>query len=339
VHLQTDLSLKPFNTLSIDATATGLAQVADYSELLQALEWAQQRGLPVLPLGEGSNLVVAGDIDGLLLKQGSDKVELLDASDDTVLLKVDAGKDWHQLVQWTLAQGYFGLENLALIPGAVGAAPIQNIGAYGVEVESFISRVHGVDLATGKTLALAHADCQFGYRDSVFKGALRDKVIITSVEMQLSRHSHPRCHYPALNAWLEDHGITDASAQQVFEAVVAIRSSKLPDPAVEPNAGSFFKNPVIPSAQVQALLAQHPEMPVYPLSHTQAKVPAAWLIDRCGWKGQRDGDVGVHPQHALVLVNYGNCSGSELLAFARRITNSVSEGFGVALEIEPRIYG
>ncbi len=331
--------LKSRNSLSLAARANALATVEDEAELRQALAWARAEGLPVVPLGGGSNVVLAGDLEVLVLCQKSADITPLQQVADTVFLRVSAAHDWHLLVQECLARGWYGLENLALIPGQVGAAPIQNIGAYGVELEHFVRAVHAVDITTDEQLELTAADCRFGYRDSIFKHELRDRVVVTHVDLALSLS--PRCQltYPALQEELEARGIADPVPQDVFDAVVSVRRRRLPDPALEPNAGSFFKNPVLSADHGDALLAAHPDLPCYEQDDGSIKVPAAWLIEQCGWKGQRDGDLGVHPNHALVLVNYGADSGSELLALADRIAESVQARFEVALEIEPRIYG
>lgn len=327
------------NTLRLPGRAAALATVSGVDELRGALDWARAQGMPVVPLGEGSNIVLAGDLEALVLCQSDREITPLEQSDHTVLLRVDAGCHWHSLVQHCLQRGWYGLENLALIPGLAGAAPIQNIGAYGVEIERFVRAVHGVYCDSGKAFSLGHTDCEFGYRDSIFKGELRDRVVITGIDLALSREPCCELSYPALREALQNAGVKDASPHEVFDAVVAVRRRKLPDPSLQPNAGSFFKNPVVPPAQAAALAAAHPSLPQYPQPDGSTKLPAAWLIDQCGWKGCREGRVGVHPQHALVLVNYGNGTGTELLALARQVAASVQQAFGIALEMEPRVYG
>ena len=332
-------SLRTRNTLCLQSEARALVEVSSADELTDALDWACAEGLPVLPLGTGSNVVLAGDLDALVLIQQERVVQVLEDADERVELRVSAGHDWHALVQHTLDQGFYGLENLALIPGTVGAAPIQNIGAYGVELERFVTSVHARDIASGSALTLSAKECDFGYRDSVFKGELRDKLVITAVDLRLSRKALPDLSYPALRKELEQLGIADPQPEDVFRAVVDVRSRRLPDPQLEPNAGSFFKNPVIGLQQAQALQRDHPQVPTYPQADGRVKVSAAWLIDQAGWKGQCRGGVGVHPGHALVLVNYGSDSGAELLALAAEIADSVEQRFGISLEIEPRVYG
>lgn len=328
------------NTLALQATASVFVRAADEITMHEALTWARTKGLAVLPLGEGSNVVLAGDVDALVLQVGTRGIEELDRTSEHVVVKIAAGEPWHALVEWALQQGFYGLENLALIPGNVGAAPIQNIGAYGVELQQFLHRVHALRIDDGSALTLANAECAFGYRDSIFKRELRDKVVITSVELALPLTPSVNTAYPALSEAVadicSDGGLP--TPRQVFDAVVALRRSKLPDPRIEPNAGSFFKNPVVPAAKHQALL-EHSAAPGYPQPDGRVKIPAAWLIDQCGWKGKRRDEQGVHPQHALVLVNYGNSSGKALLGMAREISDDVNEQFGIALEIEPRVYG
>ena len=327
------------NTLALPATATALALVSNDQELSRSLEWARAEGLPALPLGQGSNVVFANDVDALLIRQLNEELRVIEETESRVLLRIGAGLDWHSLVSATLAKGYFGLENLALIPGTVGAAPVQNIGAYGVELEQFVSAVQGVHTRTGEHLMLTAKECGFAYRDSIFKTELRDSVIITAVDLALSRQAAAQTHYPALQEELASRGVKRITPQAVFEAVVAVRRRRLPDPAVEPNAGSFFKNPVISAAQADALAANWPAIPRYTQPDGAVKVPAAWLIEQAGWKGKRQGSVGVHADHALVLVHYGGGDGSHLLALAKDIKAAVKERFGIELEMEPRCYG
>jgi UDP-N-acetylmuramate dehydrogenase len=331
--------LQSCNTLALEARADAMARVADKEQLLAALAWATEHGLPVIPLGEGSNIVFAGDQRALVLRVETRGIEVLDDSADHTLLRVAAGENWHCLVRQTLRQGCYGLENLALIPGTVGAAPIQNIGAYGVELASFVVTVHCLNIADGSSLSLSAAECRFGYRDSVFKRDLRDRLVITEVDLRLSRRSSPRLDYPALAQAVERQQLAEVTPEDVYRAVVSIRRSKLPDPVREPNAGSFFKNPTIEEGLARELSKQFPGMPVYPQPGGRAKLAAGWLIEQCGWKGYRQDRLGVHPEHALVIVNYGNNSGTRLLALADEIAHSVQARFGIALETEPRIYG
>lgn len=331
--------LQRYNTLALEGRARALVRVGSDAQLAEALAWAAGTGLAVVPLGEGSNVVIAGDLDAMVLRVDTRGVEVLEDRGDDVALRVAAGASWHSLVQWTLRHGLYGLENLALIPGTVGAAPIQNIGAYGVELAPLVRQVHCVSAVGGEACALAGPACRFGYRDSIFKHELQDQLVITAVELQLSRRARVQVDYPALARALQERGVDRPTPQAVFEAVVDIRRTRLPDPAQVPNAGSFFKNPVLPGEQARALASRFPGLPEYPQADGAVKLPAAWLIDYCGWKGHRADGLGIHPEHALVIVNYGNNSGAALLTLAAQVADSVRDTFGVALEIEPRIYG
>ncbi|MCL4106572.1 UNVERIFIED_CONTAM: hypothetical protein GTU68_009706 [Idotea baltica] len=293
------------------------------------MSWGQDNQLSIVALGQGSNVVLAGELNALILHQKSKNIELLEQDTQSVLIKVQAGKDWHGLVRWCLQRDYFGLENLALIPGTVGAAPIQNIGAYGVELSSFVYRVHAIAVADGSSVILHAADCLFGYRDSIFKQALRDQLVITAVELA----------YPALRQSLSHIPSAQLTPQMVFDAVVEIRQSKLPNPRLTPNAGSFFKNPILSAAEFKALLTKAEDVPHHLQIDGTIKVPAAWLIEKCGWKGRRIGNVGVHPEHSLVIVNYGERDGQVLLILAEQVRADVLANYGVNLEIEPRVYG
>jgi UDP-N-acetylmuramate dehydrogenase len=327
------------NTLALHARAKAFVRPTTVTELLEALECARAERWQVVPLGVGSNVIFAGDVQALVVQLATRGIEVLEVVGSEVTLRVAAGENWHEFVQWTLRQGYYGLENLALIPGTAGAAPIQNIGAYGVELQSVLLNVHAVQIADNKRIILDNAACQFGYRDSVFKRTLRDKLVITAVELRLSLTPNVNIQYPALASSFSEGQQVEPTPQAVFDAVVSIRQSKLPDPSVEPNAGSFFKNPMLLPDIVDTLIQKYPNLPCFPQTDGRIKVSAAWMIDQCGWKGHRKEGVGVHPEHALVLVNYGSNSGATLLALADEIAGSVYDVFGVSLEIEPRIYG
>lgn len=341
IAITRDFSLASGNTLRLPASAAHYTCVRDTDELAAALGYARANGLAVMPLGEGSNVVLAGDIDALVLQPALTGIDITLDTGPAIRLRIGAGENWHRLVEWSLGRQYCGLENLALIPGTVGAAPIQNIGAYGVELDEVLTRVHAVSVETGEAVQLSRDECAFAYRDSIFKHELRDQLVITAVEMELFRVPRIRADYPALAEALDARGITMPSTRDVFDAVVAVRSSKLPDPATEPNAGSFFKNPIVAAEAAHALQAQHPGMPCYAQDNGVCKLSAAWMIDQLGWKGRRSGAFGVHPQHALVMVHHqeegGN--GAQLLEFAAQIAGSVRDAFGVTLDIEPRVYG
>ncbi len=328
------------NTFGVHATAPMLVEVSDAAALPELFGYAMLRDGPVLVLGGGSNLLFAGDPPGAALALTAQRIDLLEENGDAAIVRADAGVVWHDFVLWTLGHGLCGLENLALIPGTVGAAPIQNIGAYGVEVRDRIHAVDAFDRKRGAFVRFTADECAFAYRDSLFK---RDPehYIVTAVEFALSRTPALKLEYAGIGEELQAMGIDGTPrASQVAEAVIRIRQRKLPNPAVLGNAGSFFKNPIVPVAQAEALLSRHASMPMFRgAGDDTRKLSAAWLIDQCGWKGYRDGDAGVAPSHALVLVNHGNASGAQLLALARRIASSVHERFGVGIEPEPRIIG
>ncbi|GAB5449942.1 MAG: UDP-N-acetylmuramate dehydrogenase [Halioglobus sp.] len=338
MNIQTDVSLQSLHTLRLKSQARALCTVSGSAELREALAWARAEGLPPAVLGEGSNVVLPEYWEALVILQRTNGIDVLAQDENSVCLRVGAGENWHAFIAWALGQGYFGLENLALIPGTVGAAPIQNIGAYGVEVAPFIESVHGIVTADAAPVTLSTTDCQFAYRNSVFKGALRDEVIITAVDLHLSKQPGAQTAYPSLQAHLQSAGIDHATPLQVFNAVMDIRRSKLPDPAEQPNAGSFFKNPVLDMAAANALRERFPGVPCYAQSDGSVKVAAAWLIDQCGWRGHRVRGVGVHSEHALVLVNDGGDSAQELLQLASTIAADVAAKFDIDLAIEPRVY-
>ena len=331
--------LRARNSFGIAARAALLIEIDDPAVLPLVFARHVAPGTTPLVLGGGSNLLFAGDAQVAVLALRCAQVRMLDDDGSTATVRADAGANWHDFVRWTLDQGLSGLENLALIPGTVGAAPIQNIGAYGVEVGEHVHVVEAYEPATGRLLRLARADCAFAYRDSLFKREA-GRHIVTAVEFRLSRQPCLRTGYAGIGEELAAAGITAPTPLQVFEAVCALRRRKLPDPARIGNAGSFFKNPIVTRALAEALAAVHPRLPVFPGACADTrKLSAAWLIEACGWKGRREGDAGVAEGHALVLVNHGQASGAQLLALARCIVASVQERFGVALEPEPRIVG
>jgi UDP-N-acetylmuramate dehydrogenase len=333
------------NTFGVRATAPMLVEVADVAALPGLFANPMLRDGPVLVLGGGSNLLFVGDPPGAVLSLAAHGIGILEDDGTTAIVRADAGLGWHDCVLWTLRHGLCGLENLALIPGTVGAAPIQNIGAYGVEVRDCIHAVEAFDRRSGGVVRFTAGECEFAYRDSLFK---RDPehYVVTAVEFALSCTPALKLDYAGIRDELRAMGIDGPpGAAQVADAVIRIRRRKLPDPAVLGNAGSFFKNPIVPAATAERLLSAHPGMPAFRGSSDDTrKLSAAWLIDQCGWKGYRnidgpDGDAGVSDAHALVLVNHGNATGAQLLALARRIAASVQERFGVAIEPEPRLIG
>ena len=327
------------NTFGVPARAELLVEVHEAAALPELFGYAMLRDGPVLVLGGGSNVLFAGDPQGAVLALTAQSIRIVEDDGGRAIVRADAGVEWHALVLWTLGHGLAGLENLALIPGTVGAAPIQNIGAYGAEVRECIHVVEAFERSTCTLQRLSADACAFAYRDSLFKREA-DRFIVTAVEFALTRTPRLRLDYAGIGEELAAMGIDAPTPSRVAEAVCRIRRRKLPDPAVIGNAGSFFKNPIVPAAQADALTAGHPALPVFRGGDDGSrKLSAAWLIDQCGWKGRRDGDAGVAESHALVLVNHGRATGAQLLDLARRVAASVRERFGVALEPEPRIIG
>jgi UDP-N-acetylmuramate dehydrogenase len=330
-------SLANRNTLRVDARATLLAEIRDASKLPELLDFPAVRHARLLVLGEGSNVLFTGDFDGTVLVMASRGVQV-DNDGDTARIAVAAGERWDDFVRWTLGQGYAGLENLILIPGTVGAAPIQNIGAYGCEVAEFIESVEAWDTRERRVVTLDHATCAFGYRDSLFKRE-PGRYIVTAVRFVLPRSRPLRTGYAGIAEQLARMGVDTPAPFHVAEAVVHLRSSKLPDPAVIGNAGSFFKNPVVDAAQAERLAREHALLPAWPQPDGRHKLSAAWLIEAAGFKGLREGDAGISHRHALVLVNHGKASGPQLWALAQQVTAGVQQRFGVALEPEPLVIG
>lgn len=331
-------NLQKFNTLAVPALAQYYVSVKTDDELREALAFARTENLPLLLLGGGSNIVLRDDFPGLVIHIKSLGREVVDENDEFVWLKVAAGENWHQLVEYSLHNALFGLENLSLIPGSVGAAPIQNIGAYGVEIKEMVAELSALNIRSGLLVTFTNESCHFAYRDSIFKQALKDQYVITSVTFRLHKKPNLNLTYPALRAFFSDMAEAAISPQQVSDAVISIRQSKLPDPAVIPNVGSFFKNPVIDQTQFEILKEQHPNIVAYPTAGDQIKLAAGWLIDKAGWRGKEVSDAVVHEQQALVLTNPHKSSGMAVLNLAELIKQSVFEQFGVMLEMEPRIY-
>lgn len=334
-----DASLLALNTFHVQARAAQLLEIQDSTTLPEALALPTVAAQPLLVLGSGSNVLLADDVDGTVLVFANQGIEILEHRADYTVVRAGAGVNWHKLVLWSLQHGLSGLENLALIPGTVGAAPIQNIGAYGAQVGEFIQTVEAWDQQAGDWVRLENEQCAFGYRDSLFKQE-PDRYLIVAVEFKLPLLHELRMDYAGIAEELQAQGVELPSAIDVANAVIAIRSRKLPDPDVLGNAGSFFRNPILSIEQIDVLQQTYPALPVYPAEREdQRKVSAAWMIEHCGWKGFRDGDAGVADSHALVLVNHGSATGQQLLALARRISASVLETFAVAIEPEPRIIG
>jgi UDP-N-acetylmuramate dehydrogenase len=339
VRITRDADLAVRNTFGVAARAPWLVEVDDARDLPAVLQRPELRGASPLVLGGGSNLLFAGDAPGPVLALTGGNVDVIAEEGERAIVRADAGVEWHGFVMRTISMGLCGLENLALIPGTVGAAPIQNIGAYGVEVRECIHAVEAYEPVSGTLHRLDRDACAFAYRDSVFKH-VPGRFIVTAVEFALARTPALKLEYAGLREELATMSVAEPTARDVAEAVIAIRRRKLPDPAVLGNAGSFFKNPIVPAALADELLATHPKLPVFRGNGAATrKLSAAWLIDSEGWKGYRDGDAGIASSHALVLVNHGRASGRQLLDLARRIADSVRLRYGVVLEPEPRIVG
>ncbi len=336
--IQQDVELTPYNTLALMARAEYFCRVTDAELLREALEWARHKQLPVTCLGGGSNIVLAGDLVGLVLLIDIGGMQVVEQNTDAVQVSIGAGMNWDQTVRDCLARGWYGLENLALIPGRVGAAPIQNIGAYGVELSEVLVALRAVHINTGEVVTLSNAACQFGYRDSIFKGALKNRMAITEVTLGLSKTPRLRLDYPALAREIGSVALP-VTAQIVYDTVSAIRRRKLPDPVALPNVGSFFKNPLVSRQLAATLLVRHPQLVCFPQEDGRVKLAAGWLLERAGWKGRRIGGAGVHTDQALVLVNYGSSSAQQILSLAENIRADIHKRFGVILEIEPNILG
>lgn len=333
--IQSDFSLRRLNTFGIDAKARAYLRVEEVQTLLAVRDDPELSGLPRLVLGGGSNIVLTQDFDGLVLHLCNRGIDIVGEDENASYVCAAAGENWHGFVLWTLEHGLGGLENLSLIPGSVGASPIQNIGAYGVEVKDCLHSVSAFDFATGTVFELNNAECRFGYRDSVFKHALRDQAAILSVTFALPKHWQPNLRYADVAQELAARGIGSPTPADISQAVIAIRARKLPDPAKIGNAGSFFKNPVVSVQERDALRTRYPQLVSYAQADGSYKLAAGWLIDQCGWKGKSKGAAGVYENQALVLVNRGNAQGQDIVGLAESIQEDVLRRFGVRLEPEP----
>jgi UDP-N-acetylmuramate dehydrogenase len=330
------VSLADHNTLGLQASAEWFVSARNREELDAALNFARERQLPVRALGEGSNVILQPRLPGLVLHMATRGIQLRMDDGQRALLRCAAGENWHQLVLWCCEQGLHGLENLALIPGSVGAAPVQNIGAYGVEVSERVAGVEVVDVASGAVEYLSAGDCGFGYRTSRFKQAGGENLLITAVDLCLDRDASLCWDYPSLKAALNN---TNPTPKELMQTVMAVRLQRLPDPAVVPNVGSFFKNPILTADSAETLSKHYPALPVYPAAADSTKLSAAWMIDQLGWRGREQGGVAVSEAHSLVLVNRGADTAEAVLALASAIQASVLDEFGVTLELEPQLLG
>jgi UDP-N-acetylmuramate dehydrogenase len=337
MNIQQNISLKPLNTFGIDASAKEFVDIQSREELEVLCCNFNLADRKILVLGGGSNMLLTKDVDGMVIKISIKGIEVVKEDNDYVWVKAMAGEVWHDLVMWTIDRGYGGLENLSLIPGCVGASPMQNIGAYGVEIKNTFESLEAIAIDGGEFVKFNHSQCKFGYRESIFKQEAKGKYIIASVTYKLSKKPSVNITYGAIQQTLAKHGIENPGIKAVSDAVIEIRSSKLPNPKVLGNAGSFFKNPEIPDAQFETLKTQYPDIVGYPTTKGFTKVAAGWMIEQCGWKGKIVGHTGSHKDQALVLVNYGGASGQEIWQLAMDIQTSVKQKFGVTINPEVNI--
>ena len=335
-EVEANVQLGSLNTLKLECIAECYVRVSTTGELQEALSEARLRSANINVLGGGSNLILNRYLPGMTIHMGLKGRELLGESADDVVVRLQAGEEWHETVLWANAEGYFGLENLALIPGSVGAAPVQNIGAYGVEIAQMIECVHVVDVRSGDIRALTADECCFSYRDSLFKTSEGKHLIIWAVDLRLSKRPVVNTSYPALREAVPHN---TATPSDVLTAVVAVRQSKLPDPSVEANVGSFFKNPIVDRVTAEHLKGDYPDMPQYPVDANTVKLSAAWMIDQLGWRGVEEFGVSVSEKHALVVINRSARYASEVIEFTDKITSSVSEKYSVSLDREPELVG
>ncbi|MHA4737148.1 UDP-N-acetylmuramate dehydrogenase [Dyadobacter sp. MSC1_007] len=334
MQVQSNFSLRHLNTFGLDADARFFVNVTSVEELTEILLDPVWQASPKFVLGGGSNILLTQDVEALVIHPDIKGISIVKEDEEGVILQVGAGENWHQFVMYCVEHGYGGVENLSLIPGTVGAAPMQNIGAYGVEIRSVIVSVEAVSIDNAQKRIFSNAECEFGYRESIFKKALKDKYIITGATFRLNKKPVLNIGYGDVQKTLQEMNAATPTIKDVSEAIIKIRQSKLPDPAEIGNAGSFFKNPEIPVAQFEKLRSAYPEIPGYPVSSEMVKVPAGWLIEKAGWKGYREGAIGVHARQALVLVNYGGGVGKDIKALSEKVQNSVEAQFGIRLHAE-----
>jgi UDP-N-acetylmuramate dehydrogenase len=337
MNIQEHVSLKPFNTFGIDAQARYFAEPSTIKQFQEVLSENKFANIPKLILGGGSNVLLTKDFEGLALKNNIKGIELIKEDEDFYYVKAGAGEVWHDVVMYCVTNNYGGLENLSLIPGSVGAGPIQNIGAYGVELKDYLFELEALNIKDKTTRIFSNAECKFGYRESVFKRVLKDQYIIMSVTYRLLKNLQLNTRYGAIEKELEAMKIKNVTIKDISQAVCNIRNSKLPNPTQIGNAGSFFKNPEIQRNVLNNLKTTFPDIISYDIDADTVKLAAGWLIEQCGWKGAKLGDAGVHKLQALVLVNYGNAKGDEILALSQKIIDSVKDKFGVELEREVNI--
>lgn len=337
MNISSNISLKPYNSFGIDASAKYFTAVRSMPEIQEMLHSKEYKSNKHLVLGGGSNLLITKNVDALVIKNEFKGIEIVNETSDHVFVKCAAGEVWHEFVVWCINKNYAGLENLSLIPGCTGASPMQNIGAYGVEIKDTFYELEAVHSETGEQRTFSKSDCEFGYRESVFKRKFKNQFIITSVTFQLSKHPVFHIEYGAIKQELDAMQISDLNIQAISQAVINIRSSKLPDPKKIGNAGSFFKNPEVSSTIYENLKKDFPNLVAYPLENNHYKLAAGWLIEQSGLKGYRKGDAGVHNLQALVLVNYGKATGNEIYELSTHVLQTVKDKFGVELEREVNI--
>lgn len=330
-----NVDLKPYNTFGISVSAKYFAVFQDVSSLAELLRNHQNKNITIL--GGGSNVLFTKEYDGLILRNEIKGKAIVKEDDNFVYVRAGAGENWHEFVLYCIDNNWGGIENLSLIPGSVGASPMQNIGAYGVEIKDVFHELEAFNIETEKLEKFSHSQCEFGYRESVFKRALKGKYVITSVTYRLSKNHEINTSYGAINSELEAKGIVKPTIKDISNAVIAIRQSKLPDPKQIGNAGSFFKNPVVEKSVVSIIQEKYPEVPFYPVDDNHVKLPAGWLIDTAGWKGKRIKNYGVHSKQALVLVNHDDATGKEIYALSQEILDDIEDKFGVLLEREVNI--
>ncbi len=332
-----NISLKPYNTFGLDTSARLFVEVKSLEELQEVVRSSKFKINDVLVLGGGSNILLTQDMDGLVVKNSIQGKEIVSENEEEIVIKVGAGTNWHEFVMNCVEKGYGGVENLSLIPGTVGAAPMQNIGAYGVEIKDVFVQLEALHRFSNKMEIFDNATCEFGYRESIFKHSHKDKYIIVNVTFRLSKKPKLNLDYGAIRDVLAEKEITEPTIKDVSNAVIEIRQSKLPDPKKIGNSGSFFKNPVISKEALLSIRKDYPEIPTYPIDDNSVKVPAGWLIEQAGWKGKTFGSIGVHKKQALVLVNYGAGKGADIKKLSEDIQASIFEKFGVALQAEVNI--
>jgi len=338
VQIRRNISLKPFNTFGIRQKAKLFCTLTSQEDITNLLQSTVYDSYPHLFLGGGSNILFTQDFPGLVIKNQITGIELLKEDRNHVWVKAMSGENWHEFVLHCIANKWSGIENLSLIPGTVGAAPMQNIGAYGVEIKDVFDSLEAIDLDSGSILQFGLNDCKFGYRESVFKNTFKNKFFILSMTLKLNKKFIPHIKYGAISETLKEKKVKNISLRAVSNAVISIRQSKLPDPKKLGNSGSFFKNPVIPIEQFKEIQLKFPHIKAYPVSDTEIKVPAGWLIEQAGWKGKRIGNTGSHKNQALVLVNYGKANGEEVKKLAYQIKDSVKQLFGIEINPEVNIY-